>query len=390
MQLAENKSGAVIIEGHVQGLSNTRSLGEKGIPVIVIDKSNCIARYSKYCCKYFKCPDYLSAEFIDFIIDLSVKENLRNWVLIPSNDHTVKNISVNKNKLSEYYKIITDDFKIISKIYNKKTLLDLANQLNIPFPKTFYPAGIELEGFNLSFPVIVKGAEGLTFYKTLGKKVFFCSNLNELRQTLLVIKKKILLDNILIQEVIKKNESNNVCSFTAFSVSGDIKTFWVGKKIREHPSEFGTATFAGSIPVNETLDMSRKIIKELKYTGVCEIEFMKDEKDNSFKLIEINARTWLWVELAKFCGINYADYIYNYVNDIETIYPADYNTSIFWSNFWTDIIFSCIEVLKNKKSLKDISTIFKKNTIQAVYSSDDLKPFIAMTFMLPYLFLKRI
>ena len=29
------KKGAVIIEGHVQGLSNTRSLGEAGIPVIV-------------------------------------------------------------------------------------------------------------------------------------------------------------------------------------------------------------------------------------------------------------------------------------------------------------------------------------------------------------------
>ncbi len=32
-----SKPGAIIIEGHVQGLSNVRSLGEAGIPVFVID-----------------------------------------------------------------------------------------------------------------------------------------------------------------------------------------------------------------------------------------------------------------------------------------------------------------------------------------------------------------
>ena len=41
--------GAIVIEGHVQGLSNTRSLGELGIPVYVLDVSHCLAQYSKYC-----------------------------------------------------------------------------------------------------------------------------------------------------------------------------------------------------------------------------------------------------------------------------------------------------------------------------------------------------
>ena len=35
--------GAIVIEGHVQGLSNTRSLGELGIPVYVLDVSHCLA-----------------------------------------------------------------------------------------------------------------------------------------------------------------------------------------------------------------------------------------------------------------------------------------------------------------------------------------------------------
>lgn len=91
--MTENKTGAIIIEGHVQGLSNARSLGSKGIPVYVVDINTCIARYSKYCKKFFICPSFKSYEFTDFLIELAIKENLKDWVLILSYDHAVKTLS---------------------------------------------------------------------------------------------------------------------------------------------------------------------------------------------------------------------------------------------------------------------------------------------------------
>ena len=41
------KNGAIFIEGHVKGLSNTRALGEAGIPVYVLDTAECILRSQK-------------------------------------------------------------------------------------------------------------------------------------------------------------------------------------------------------------------------------------------------------------------------------------------------------------------------------------------------------
>jgi len=52
------KPGAIIIEGHVQGLSNTHALGAAGIPVVVVDTANCIARYSRYCKGFFPTNRY--------------------------------------------------------------------------------------------------------------------------------------------------------------------------------------------------------------------------------------------------------------------------------------------------------------------------------------------
>src|SRR6056297_2905832 len=131
-----NKPGAVIIEGHVQGLSNTRSLGEMGVPVYVVDKTNCIARYSKYCKKFFRTPDFIRDEFADFLIELAKKENIEDWVLIPSNDHAVYTISKHKEKLEQYYKVITPGLDIIERIYDKMQLINLAKQNNIPVPVT--------------------------------------------------------------------------------------------------------------------------------------------------------------------------------------------------------------------------------------------------------------
>ena len=241
------KKGAIIIEGHVQGLSNTRSLGEAGIPVIVVDKTDCIARYSKYCRKFFRCPDFGTDEFATFLVDLAQKENIKDWVLIPSNDHAVYTISKHKQLLEKYYKVITPSLDIIENIYDKSKLLTIAQGCGVFIPQTKYFANVNDTVENLTFPVLTKGRFGLTFYKTLGKKAFLADDEDELRTQLKVIDAKYDINKTFSQELIPFDGTNKTISFTAFCVNGEIKTHWAGVKLREHPIQFGTATIAKRI-----------------------------------------------------------------------------------------------------------------------------------------------
>lgn len=371
-------SGAIIIEGHVQGLSNTRSLGEKGIPVIVVDKTNCIARYSKYCQNFFLCPDFTTPDFIDFLISLCKKQNLSGWALFPSNDHAVLNISKNKKLLSKYFKIITEDYSIVSQVYNKGNLLKIAQKLGVPIPQTFYPSDNKLNRFNLKFPVIIKGLEGLNFYHLFHTKAFVCNDLSELKSIIIDINKRINLDMVFIQEIIPRNKQNFVCSFTSFSIKGQIEAFWTGEKLREHPQKFGTATLSRSIPVNDTLTYSQKLLKELKYTGVSEIEFILDPNDNKYKLIEFNARTWLWVGLAKNCGVDYANIIYSFVNEDRIDFPQNYDTGIYWINPFSDFAYSVLSILKGELGMFNyLNSIISKKLTNALFNSGDNRPGIA-------------
>ena len=298
-----NNPGVIVIEGHIQGLANTRLLGREGIPVIVIDKTDCVARNSRYCKKYFKCPDYQTEEFIDFLIKMNKAFNLENWLLLPSNDHAVYNISKNKNILSQYYKLITEDLDVIEKIYNKRKLIQIAEKVRIPIPKTLIPEIENPRKVELEYPFLIKGNQGLSFYKKYKQKAIIVHSSAELESLWEEDLQGIHPEEYFIQEIVPND--NRTISVTVFSKDGVVYTFWMGIKLREHPVRFGTATCAQSIYDEDVLELSKKLIGELNFTGVCEIEWIRDKRDGIPKLIEVNPRTWLWVGLAAKCGINY-------------------------------------------------------------------------------------
>lgn len=375
----KNKTGVVVIEGHVQGLANTRLLGQSGIPVIVIDKDNCVAKYSKYCKAFYKCPDYLSEDFIDFLIRLNKAFNLTNWLLLPSNDHAVYNISLHKGTLSQYYKIITEDIEIIENIYNKRKLLQIADKAGIPIPATIMPEFENPRIVNLRYPILIKGNQGLNFYKRFKHKAFIITTPEKLINIWGKELKEAKPEEYIIQEIIPN--VHKTVSVTVFAEKGTVYTYWMGVKLREHPVTFGTATCAKSIYDEEMLKLSKQLIKELNYSGVCEIEWLRDSRDNIPKLIEINARTWLWVGLAAKCGVNYPKIIYEYMYDRKIPKVTDYLKDKIWLNIYTDFVYSMLNIFKKLENPGDILKTYS-HFQEACWDINDPIPFIKYGLMI--------
>ena len=381
--------GVIIIEGHVQGLANTRALGKAGIPVIVVSEHNCLARYSRYCKKFFNCPEYLSIEFIDFLINLASIEGIRDWVLLPSNDHAVYNISEHIERLQDYYKIISPEPEIFEIVYNKELLITLCQSIDIPVPVSWFPE--DREDINLSdlkFPVLIKGKNGLTFYKNLGRKAFLVESHENLKQTFETISGKIPFSNFYIQNLLPV-EKNKVVSFTSFSINGEIKSYWMGVKVREHPHQFGTATYSLGVEIPELFGLAEKLLRKISFTGVCEIEFLLDPRDNEYKLIEVNARTWLWVDMAIKSGINYPVMVYNYLNKIDMVYPLQSKPGSEWMHYITDIPYSLAGIFTGHYTFREIIRSYSKLPSPAVFEFSDILPSIAEIALLPLLIFKR-
>lgn len=369
------QKGAIIIEGHVQGLANTRALGKEGIPVIVLDKGPCVAASSKYCRAFYPCPDYKSSEFIDFLIQIGREKDLKDWVLLPSNDHIVYNISQNLDKIQSIYKTCIPERTVLNKIYNKAHLLELAREIKVPIPKTYYfNSKKQISDINIKFPVLTKGKQGLDFYKALGKKAFLANNEQILYQQLEEIDEVFPLNNTFTQELIPFDGNNKTISLAAFAINGKIMSYWMGAKLREHPLQFGTATFTESVFEDDCLISAKSLLEELNYSGICEVEFLKDPRDQQFKLIEINARTWLWVGHAIANGINFPLMQYNYLNSNSQSYPGNYKIGLKWRNPFSDLIFNILGLIKGHYSIKSLNKQNKGKIINALWDEKDVRP----------------
>ncbi|MCA9581932.1 MAG: hypothetical protein KC416_09055, partial [Myxococcales bacterium] len=85
-----------------------------------------------------------------------------------------------------------------------------------------------------------------------------------------------------------------------------------GTAIKEkiQPFPYGTATVLRISWHEELLDLAQQVAKALRWRGMLMIEFIRDKKDDRWKVIEVNGRPWLFVDFFRRSGLNYVGYLY--------------------------------------------------------------------------------
>lgn len=375
----EGPKGVIVLGGFIQALALVRSLAELHIPVYIAEENNCIAQYSRFCTKFLRSPKAESPELAEFLIDVAKKYGLKGWLLLPTDDHLVENLSKSKAPLQEYYRMFVPSQDDLYRIINKKKLLEIAEQCGTNIPETCYVDSME-RAKEFRFPLLVKGNYGRSFYQAMHTKAFKVDSFSELQTVVDSLAGSVDAADVMIQELIPSRRNDHVVSCTCFAEEGDIKSYWMGQKLRERPIENGTATFAESILVKEILEQSIPLMKALKYTGVCEIEFIFDHRDEKWKLIEINPRTWKWVGLAKACGIDYAKMLYLHAMDTAQSFPASYRTGVKWVDHFTDPIISMKMILTHRMTIADYVRSMKGTVIPAIWNWKDPLPALYFPF----------
>lgn len=374
--------GIIIIGGHVQGLGIARILGKLGMPIIVMDSTpQNIARRSKYCNNFIK---FQKDSLLEQLMKLGKTNKYKNYIVFPTNDLYVSVLSKNKNTLSKYFIIAADHWKSVEKTYNKRLTYKIATEIGVPIANTWMPDSIqEIEELNPDFPCIIKPAVMHSFYSKFKKKVFLCENKKELIENYYKAITVIPAEEVIVQSVIKSNSDGLYSACFLYNKDREIQYF-VGRRARQHPPDFGNATtFAQLVDNQELFNLGKRLLSEIGYTGVCEVEFMLDKTDHSFKFLEINPRTWKWHSIAEPANINMLE---NYVN-LLTKQPIVLNDNTKKASF-RHIITDIPTLLKYK--LLKIYKKYPKYPIQyAVWDIKDIKPFIFELINLPLNILKR-
>jgi len=384
------KVGAVIIGGHFQGLGVLRSLARRKIPTYLLDHELCIGRFSRYPKRFVRCPNVRQeATLLEFLISLARKDNLNGWLVYPNDDETVCFLARNKQRLEEYYRIATPSWEVVKFAYDKKLTYQIAEGCGIPIPKTFYARSVnDLEQLDISFPVIIKPSIKEPFYSLTRKKAIRVDNRSQLRQEFTEAASIIDASALMIQELIPGGP-DYLFSVGSLYKNGEFLGKVVARRPRQHPMDFGHATtFAVTVDIPELEEITRKILLEIGYYGLSEVEFMLDPRDKHYKLIEINARPWGWHTLAIGAGVDLPYLLYRDMLG-ETVIKDGFDKDVKWIRLITDVPTALTEIFKGKMKIAEYLGSFRGKKQFSVLSISDPLPFIAEILMMPYLRAKR-
>jgi predicted ATP-grasp superfamily ATP-dependent carboligase len=385
-----NHVGAVIIGSDFQALGIIRCLAEKGVPCFLIEHELGISRFSRYCKR--KKIDYSllssSQNFVDSLIKIAKEENLKGWVLYPNNDELVKLVSINRDKLQEWFKIIVPPWEIVKKFYYKQNAYKIAEKISIPIPKMYTNNIEKLLKEELIFPIVLKPTYREKYYPKTKKKAIRVDNKEQLITEYKNMNSIIDSSEIIVQEMIEGG-TKNLFSYATFFTGEQSIGGMTAVRTRQHPMDFGQAsTYAESVHIPELYEMGNRILKEMGYFGVAEVEFMKDDKENVYKFIEVNGRFWGWHTLAMEAGINFPFILFNYMLGKDISVP-EARIGVKWVRLLTDVPTVIIELFGRRFSLKEYFRTMRGKIQFAVFSFRDPLPFFMELLLIPYLWIKR-
>jgi D-aspartate ligase len=76
------------------------------------------------------------------------------------------------------------------------------------------------------------------------------------------------------------------------------------KRLRQYPIDYGlSSSLVEAVEVPGLLEPAQKLLGYMGVSGMVEVEFKYDQRDEQYKLLDINTRPWGWHTLCMACGI---------------------------------------------------------------------------------------
>jgi len=367
--------GAIVLGSDFKALGVVRSLGRGGIPCVVIDNLPRSAWFSRYVTRRFKWDGPMEGEsFLHLLIRIAKEYHLEKWVLFPLQDEVVEFVARNTEQLAKVYQLVTQDWRVLQWAQDKRLTYIMAEEVGVPYPHTLYPTDEnDLKTMEITFPVIIKPAISIRFQHSLRLKALPVHNYGELLSQYRLTASIINPEEIMIQEIIP-GDGRRQYSVASYCKEGKIILSMMARRTRQYPIDYGlSSSYVEATDVPILKEPAEKLLSYMRVSGMVEVEFKHDLRDDQYKLLDINVRPWGWHTLCIASGldfpyIQYRDVLGNEPTSIEPCYGYH------WVRLLTDIPAGLQEIRAGITSPGAYVRSFMGKTVFSVFDWRDPLP----------------
>jgi predicted ATP-grasp superfamily ATP-dependent carboligase len=299
---------AIVLGLGQNGLATVRALGRLGVPVIGLDSDlDQPGARTKYARK-IQCPGFGSegTALVECLVSLAGQLG-RKAVLFPSGDINLTVVSEHRELLSEHFLLHLPPREVLRCILDKKAFYRFAQEHGLPIADTWFvddPAHARGLAPTVRFPALIKPYQpNAAWRRAFDTRLFIANSPEELVS--LYDRLYAVHPDLLVQEYIPGGDGDLCWGVTYLRRDGEVVAMWTGRKLRQYPRGFGTATLAESAWQPEVAAETLRALRALGHTGYGVVEFKRDARDGVLRITEVTGgRTWFPHGLVTRAGIN--------------------------------------------------------------------------------------
>jgi D-aspartate ligase len=297
---------AVVLQvGYANGLGVIRDLGRHGVPVLGLDDDPGSLGFSSRYATGLLCPSPREDEqaFLAFLEDLGSRLPQRA-VLFPTHDEYIWPLSRHAERLDRHYLLPFSRWPVMQRLYDKRAQLEAAWHAGVDTPKTVFidgPDDVKQALAEVPYPAVLKPVDSLAFKQRFHRHLLDVTSPRDMDRIWPQVDD---MGTLMLQERVPGGDAELFSVGSYLDANSRALALFTGHKIRQHPAGAGSCRLGVSKWDAELADAGLRLLVELRYHGVSQVEFNRDARDGRYCLMEVNARHWMWHSLAAASGVN--------------------------------------------------------------------------------------
>jgi predicted ATP-grasp superfamily ATP-dependent carboligase len=225
-------------------------------------------------------------------------------VLIPTDDATLAACSRHRADFERVTRLPIPEAPHLAYGLDKARVMQLAERLSIPHPKTVLPTGgdevAELAG-RLGSPLVVKPRSS-----SGGRGIAYVGPGDDATKAWTRVHGQHPFP--MLQERIPSGPKFDVC--VLMDERGRAVASFVQKELRHFPLRDGLSTMQESVWRPDLVERAVTLLRAIGWFGLAEVEFMEHPETGEALLLEVNPRFWASIQLAVACGVDFPYLLY--------------------------------------------------------------------------------
>jgi len=365
--------GALVLGGAHGSLAIARSLGRHGIPVHLVTDHRLVT-LSRYVRRHAFWNGPAHPDALGSLLKFSQRHSLDGAVLFAGGDAEASFIAQNHDALSSIFRLTTLPWAQLRWMSDKSLMLAHAAKIGIDAPRCYRPRRRgEVEQLDCRFPLVLKPAlrtqENAFTLAKAWRVDDRAALLARYDQAVALVGR----DGIVMQEFIPGGGEAQFSYAAVFDRGMPVATL-VARRARQYPVEFGyTSTFVETVDCAAVEAAGHRYLASLDYTGLAEVEFKFDPRDQRYKILDVNARIWTWCALGDRVGTDFPHVQWRLALG-ETIAPVRAERPAAWVHASRDLVAAARHMLAGRLSPMAWLQGFRKPLVFAAFALDDPLP----------------